>query len=789
MYRIVSKEKLQENIVYMEIFAPRIAQNCQPGQFLIVMADEFSERIPLTLADYDREKQTVSVVVQLVGESTRKLASFGVGDCFQDVVGPLGKPSEFVYEEPESIRKKRYLFIGGGLGCAPVYPQVKWMKEHGVAVDVIMGARNKDLLFWEERMRAVANEVFVTTDDGSAGRAGQVTHCLEHLVTEEKKRYDQVVVIGPMVMMKFVCALTAPARLNIPTTVSMNPIMVDGTGMCGACRLMIDGELKFACVDGPEFDGHKIHFDEAMARLKLYRTPEGREQLEREEGEPLHRGGCRQSSDMPQGFDVWRRVPISEQEPAVRATNFDEVCLGYTPEEAMLEASRCLDCKKPKCVSGCPVAIDIPGFIREVHRGDFAEAYRILSRSTSLPAVCGRVCPQEEQCEGVCVRKAKGDAVAIGKLERFVADWARKEGLRPNTADSRQSAAQQEMPSDTKERGAESDAATQRASGRRVAVIGSGPAGLSCAGDLAKRGYAVTIFESLHLAGGVLQYGIPEFRLPKEEVVAYEIDNVRRLGVTIETDVFVGQSVTLDQLKKEGFEAIFVASGAGLPQFMNIPGENANGVFSANEYLTRSNLMRAYDAHYDTQVLRGKQVCVVGGGNVAMDAARTALRFGAQSHIIYRRSEAELPARAEEVHHAREEGVVFHLLQNPVEILTDDQGWVRGLRCIKMELGEPDASGRRRPQEIPGSEFELEADMVILALGTRSNPIAIRGCDDIQLTPRKGIVVDPSTGMSSVPGIFAGGDAVSGAATVILAMGAGRVAARGIDAYLTGQGK
>ena len=458
-------------------------------------------------------------------------------------------------------------------------------------------------------------------------------------------------------------------------------------------------------------------------------------------------------------MDMMKRVPVREQDPKVRATNFDEVCLGYNEEEAMAEASRCLNCKNAMCVQGCPVSINIPAFINEVKQGNFAEAYKIISQSSALPAVCGRVCPQETQCEGKCIRGIKGEPVSIGKLERFVADWARENGIAP------------EMPTEKK--------------GKKVAVIGSGPAGLTCAGDLAKLGYDVTIFEALHKAGGVLVYGIPEFRLPKEEVVQAEVENVKKLGVKIETNVVVGKAVRIDELMAEGFDAVFIGSGAGLPRFMGIPGENANGVFSANEYLTRSNLMKAFREEYDTPIVAGTKVAVVGGGNVAMDAARTALRLGAEVHIVYRRSEEELPARVEEVHHAKEEGVIFDLLTNPTEILVDENGWVKGMKCVKMELGEPDESGRRSPVEVAGSEFELELDTVIMSLGTSPNPLISSTTEGLDINRRKCIVADENNGQTSKIGVFAGGDAVTGAATVILAMGAGKAAAKGIDEYLS----
>lgn len=458
-------------------------------------------------------------------------------------------------------------------------------------------------------------------------------------------------------------------------------------------------------------------------------------------------------------MDVFKKVPVREQDAKVRATNFEEVCLGYNKEEAMEEAARCINCKNAQCVKGCPVSINIPGFIEKVKEGNIEEAYQVISESSALPAVCGRVCPQESQCEGKCIRGIKGEPISIGKLERFVADWAGENGIKPQGADKK--------------------------NGKKVAVIGSGPAGLTCAGDLAKMGYDVTIFEALHEAGGVLVYGIPEFRLPKKKVVAKEIENVKSLGVKIETNVVVGKSVTIDELlTEEGFDAVFIGSGAGLPKFMGIPGEQANGVFSANEYLTRSNLMKAFDKESTTPIMRGNKVAVVGGGNVAMDAARTALRLGAEVHIVYRRSEEELPARVEEVHHAKEEGIIFDLLTNPVEILEDEKGWVKGIKCIRMELGEPDESGRRRPVEVTGSEFVIDVDTVIMSLGTSPNPLISSTTEGLEVNKWKCIIADEEFGKTTKEGVYAGGDAVTGAATVILAMGAGRAGAKGIDEYL-----
>lgn len=458
--------------------------------------------------------------------------------------------------------------------------------------------------------------------------------------------------------------------------------------------------------------------------------------------------------------DVLKKVPVREQDPKVRATNFEEVCYGYNQEEAVAESQRCLNCKNAKCVQGCPVSINIPKFIASVKEEKFEEAFQTISEASSLPAVCGRVCPQESQCEGKCIRGIKGEPISIGKLERFVADWARENGIKPK--------------------------APAEKNGKKVAVIGSGPAGLTCAGDLARLGYDVTIFEALHKPGGVLVYGIPEFRLPKDRVVGPEVENVKGLGVKVETDVIIGRTVKLDELMEdEGFDAVFIGSGAGLPKFMGIPGEQASGVFSANEYLTRNNLMKAFDENYDTPIYHGKKVVVVGGGNVAMDAARTALRLGAETHIVYRRSEQELPARVEEVHHAKEEGIIFNLLTNPVEIHADENGWVKGITCIRMELGEPDASGRRRPVEVPGSEFEIECDTVIMSLGTSPNPLISSTTKGLEINRRKCIVATEDTGATSKEGVYAGGDAVTGAATVILAMGAGKAAAKGIHEYLS----
>lgn len=758
MFEIVKRTQLSNEIFRMDIKAPRVAESALPGQFVIIMDNEYGERIPLTICDYDKEAGTVAIVIQAIGDSTKELAKYKQGDFIADFVGPLGNPSEFVHEDVEELKKTRRLFIAGGLGAAPVYPQAKWLHEHGISCDVIIGARSKDILIMEEDMAAVCDNLYVGTDDGSYGFHGNVTALLKDLVENQGKEYDEVIAIGPMIMMKFVALTTK--EMGIKTTVSMNPIMVDGTGMCGACRITVGNEVKFACVDGPEFDAHLVDFDEAMKRQALYKTAEGRAELERTTPEPKHAEYCSYPHELLEKKDVMKRIPMPEQDPKVRATNFDEVSFGYTFEMAKAEAERCLDCKNARCIKACPVSINIPAFIQEIIKGNIEEAASIIGESSSLPAVCGRVCPQENQCEGSCIRGIKGEPIAIGRLERFVGDYAIENDV--------------------------FNAKVAPSNGKKVAIVGCGPAGLACAGDLAKLGYKVKVFEVLHEPGGVLVYGIPEFRLPKQKVVAKEINNVKKLGVEIETDVVIGRTMTIDKLmEEEGYDAVFIGSGAGLPKFMNIPGENSNGVFSANEYLTRSNLMKAYRDDYKTPISRGKKVAVVGGGNVAMDAARTALRLGAEVHIVYRRSMEELPARAEEVHHAQEEGVIFDTLTNPIRIIADENGWVKGMECVKMELGEPDASGRRRPVAIEGSEFIMDVDTVLMSLGTSPNPMVSSTSKGIDLNKWNGIVVDEETGATSRPGVYAGGDAVTGAATVILAMGAGRKAAKGIHEYLS----
>jgi glutamate synthase (NADPH) small chain len=790
VYRIIRREQFGPVTFLWEVEAPLVARAARPGHFLMVRIDETGERIPLTVADFDRGRGTVTVVVQAVGKTTRQMMALPEGAGVLDFVGPLGLPSDI--GSPGKV-----VLVGGGLGVAPVYPQLRAYKEKGNVTLAVIGFRSRALMFWEDRFRRYSDRLHVTTDDGSYGLKGMVTDALRQVLRDQPD-VGEVVAIGPLVMMRACAEVTRP--LGIRTLVSLNSIMVDGTGMCGSCRVSVDGVMRFACVDGPDFDAHKVDFDELMLRQKRFEREE-KESLRRYEGETARLAALPRPRSAPhdsisvvraQGGNggappperdpapeplappppgaarvvktirtvAPKRFPMPEQSAAVRAHNFDEVNLGYTLDLALAEADRCLECKKPRCVPGCPVGIDIPRFIAAVGRHDLKVAYRVLKASNALPAVCGRVCPQESQCEATCVVGRKLQPVAIGRLERFVADFAVARGWE--------------------------EAPTVPPTGKRVAIIGSGPAGLACAGDLIRRGIEVTVFEALHVAGGVLKYGIPEFRLPNH-VIDLEIEALRRQGVRFELDTVVGKLFTLPQLLGEmGYHAVFVGTGAGSPKFMNVPGESLNSVFSANEFLTRVNLMRGNERPlYDTPVGMGRHVAVVGAGNTAMDAARVALRIGAESvRIVYRRSERESPARTEELHHAMEEGVRFHWLTNPVRVLGNEAGWVRGLECVAMELGEPDASGRRRPIAKPGTENVLEVDTVICALGTTANPIIAQTTPGLQVNRWGYLGIDPDTGMTSIPGVFAGGDIVTGSATVILAMGAGRRAAAGILRHL-----
>ncbi|HNQ46956.1 MAG TPA: bifunctional dihydroorotate dehydrogenase B NAD binding subunit/NADPH-dependent glutamate synthase [Syntrophorhabdus sp.] len=739
---IVEKRQLAPSITLFKLYVPDIAKKARPGQFVVLRADDYAERIPLTIADFDREKGLVTVIFQVVGTSTQKLDKFQQGQTILDVVGPLGKPSHI--EKFGTV-----VCVGGGVGVAPVYPIAKALFERGNEVINIIGSRTKEMLILEDEMKAISSELFVTTDDGTYGHHGFVTDVLKKLIAD-KKKIDLVIGIGPIIMMRAVAEVTRPH--NIHTVVSLNTIMVDGTGMCGCCRATVGGETKFVCVDGPEFDGHKVEFNELMMRGKMYN---------REERRAMWDHKCKLEAQEKALKKSKIREPMPEQNPKIRMQNFNEVALGYSRESAIREASRCLNCKNMPCVDGCPVNVQIPKFIKKIKEGDFMGAIHTIKETNSLPAVCGRVCPQETQCEEKCVLSKKGQPIAIGRLERFAADYELSQG------DVRVP----DIPKPT---------------GKKVAIVGAGPAGLTVAGELTKKGHEVTIFEALHKAGGVLVYGIPEFRLPKA-IVQREVDYVGKLGVKIKVDMIIGQTTTVDELFAQGYDAIFVGTGAGLPYFMDVPGENLNGVYSANEFLTRANLMKAYlFPEYDTPVRVGSKVAVIGGGNVAMDAARVSKRMGAENvYLIYRRSRAEMPARAEEAHHAEEEEIDFRLLTAPVRVIGDENGWVKGIECVKMELGEPDASGRRRPVEVKGSNHIIDVDVIVVAIGQGPNPILTSTTEGLKLRKTGNIEADTETGRTSRKGVFAGGDIVTGAATVILAMGAGRKAAASIDEYLT----
>ena len=777
MFLITRRKQFGPVTFLWDVHAPDVARAARPGHFVMARIDEHGERIPLTVADFNVEHGTVTVVIQAVGKTTFEMMSLREGDYLLDFIGPLGLPSH--------IRKLEgtVVMVGGGLGVAPIYPQLRAYKEAGNRTISIVGFRNKDLVFWEDKFRDVSDELIVTTDDGSYGRKGFVTHALGDVLSREKD-VSEVVAIGPIPMMKACGETTRP--FAIPTVVSLNSIMVDGTGMCGSCRVTVGGKMKFACVDGADFDGHLVNFDELSLRQKRFEREE-KAALERYRNEsakmasmadsqgaaladfvPLSAACLPDANPEPPGPRLPKniktipqlRAPMPAQAAEERAHNFKEVNLGLDIEGALHEAERCLRCKKPRCVPGCPVGIDIPGFISALARKDIKQSYQILKSANALPSVCGRVCPQESQCEATCVVGAKFQPVAIGRLERFVADCGMGRGW-------------DEMPAVSPGQ-------------QKAAIIGSGPSGLACAGDLARNGVAVTIFEALHVAGGVLKYGIPEFRLP-DVIIDAEIDGLKKLGVEIRLDTIIGKLFTIPQLMSDmGYSAVFVGTGAGSPKFAGIPGEAFNGVFSANEFLTRVNLMRGNrQPIYDTPVGMGKRVAVVGAGNTAMDSARVARRMGAEAvTVVYRRSRRESPARVEELEHAIEEGIEFLWLTNPVEIVGNSSGWVTGMRVQKMELGEPDSSGRRRPVPVEGSDFLIDVDTVIYALGTTANPIISQTTPGLTVNKWGYIQVDERTGMTSIPGLFAGGDIVTGAATVILAMGAGRRAARGMLEYM-----
>ena len=787
MNKIVKKEQFSEKVFKLVVEAPLIAKSRKAGHFVIVRVGEQGERMPLTIADSDVEAGTITLVVQKVGYSSTKLCNLNEGDCITDVVGPLGQATHI--EKFGTV-----VCAGGGVGVAPMLPIIKALKEAGNRVISVLAGRTKELIILEEEVRKHSDEVIIMTDDGSYGQKGVVTVGIEQVIQREK--VDKCFAIGPAIMMKFCCLLTK--KYNVPTDVSLNTIMVDGTGMCGACRITVGGKTRFVCVDGPEFDGHEVDFDEMFKRMGAFKPIEIEEMKKLEEH--VNAGcGCNSVaakakettvdaagmttdtplSELTDRNAAWRkelaagmkpkergeieRCVMGELDPVYRATTrTEEVNTGLTVEQALTEAKRCLDCAKPSCMEGCPVSINIPSFVKNIERGQFLEAAKVLKATSALPAVCGRVCPQEKQCESKCIKlKMNQKAVAIGNLERFAADFERQSGKMalPECAPK---------------------------NGKKVAIVGSGPAGLSCAGDLAKAGYDVTVFEALHEIGGVLKYGIPEFRLPNA-IVDVEIENLRKIGVNFVKDCIVGKTITIDELEKEGYKAIFVASGAGLPNFMNIPGENSVGVMSSNEYLTRVNLMDASNPASDTPIVKAKSVMVVGGGNTAMDSCRTAKRLGAEHvFIAYRRSEAEMPARLEEVKHAKEEGIEFLTLHNPIEYISDEKGNVTQVKLQVMELGEPDASGRRSPVPVEGQIETRDIDLAIVAVGVSPNPIVPKSVEGLELGRKNTIAVNDQM-QSNIPTIFAGGDIVRGGATVILAMGDGRKAAANIDAMLKAQ--
>ena len=765
MNKIISKQQYSEKVFCFDIEAPLIARSRRAGNFVIVRVDKNGERMPLTIADSDKVRGTIKLVVQKVGLSSTKLCNLNEGDFIADVVGPLGNPTHI--ENYGTV-----ICAGGGVGVAPMLPIMRALKDAGNRVLAVIAGRNKELVILEDEEKASSDELIIMTDDGSYGEKGVVTIGIEKFIQQE--HIDKVFAIGPPIMMKFCCLLTQ--KYNIPTDVSLNTIMVDGTGMCGACRLTIGGKTKFVCIDGPEFNGAEVDWDEMFKRMSTFKAVE-QEDMSRfhahvckDEGTPTAKNQSvnpiKQHHQEAQVVDLKAkdrikipRVSMPELDPVYRATTrLEEVNQGLTAEMAIREAQRCLDCKKPTCVEGCPVNINIPGFIKQIEKGNFLEAARVLKQTSALPAVCGRVCPQEKQCESRCIHhKMKSEPVAIGYLERFAADFERESGqtVLPELAPK---------------------------NGIKVAVVGSGPSGLSFAGDMIKNGFEVYVFEALHEIGGVLKYGIPEFRLPNR-IVEAEIDNLRKLGVHFQTDVIIGKTISIDELKAEGFQGIFVGSGAGLPNFMDIPGENALNIMSSNEYLTRVNLMDAANPGTDTPINLGKKVLVVGGGNTAMDSCRTAKRLGADVTLVYRRSEAEMPARIEEVKHAKEEGIKFLTLHNPKEYLTDENGAVKAAVLDVMQLGEPDQSGRRRP-ETTGETITIECDQVIVAVGVSPNPLVPKSIEGLTLGRKNTIAVNDQM-QSSRKEIYAGGDIVRGGATVILAMGDGRRAAMNMSKQLT----
>lgn len=778
MAKIISKRFFSENVAELVLEAPLIARSRRAGHFVMVRVDEHSERMPLTIADADTERGTITLVVQRMGVSSSKLVALEPGDEVANLVGPLGKAT--------TIKQFGTVVCAcGGVGAAPMLPIARALKEAGNRVITVLAARTAELIILREQLAAVSDEMIIMTDDGSLGQKGLVTMGVEQVVQREK--VDKCITIGPAIMMKFVALTTK--KYDIPTEASLNTIMVDGTGMCGACRVTVGGKTKFVCVDGPEFDAHAVDFDEMLARLRQYTTEEknayenyqhhasahnapainaGEASHQREANNVSEANIQRATTLKAKERVAIPRVNMPELAPEVRVQSlYKEVNQGLTFDQAITEAHRCLDCKNPTCVKGCPVNINIPAFIKQVEVGNIVGAAELIQQSSTLPAVCGRVCPQEKQCEAQCIHLKMGhEPVAIGYLERFVADYTAANASATHASEANHP------------REATNDEAN------KIAVVGSGPAGLAFAGDMAKLGYQVTVFEALHEVGGVLRYGIPEFRLPNA-VVDREIEGLRQLGVTFQCDTIIGKTLTIDDLQAQGYQGIFVGSGAGLPRFMNIPGENLNGVMSCNEYLTRVNLMGAANQDNDTPLLRAKTVMVVGGGNTAMDAVRTAKRLGAERAIIvYRRSEEEMPARVEEVRHAKEEGVEFMTLHNPIEYHASEQGRVAEAVLQVMTLGEPDESGRRSPVAVEGKTVTLPVDLVIVSVGVSPNPLIPSTVAGLEIS-KKGTIVVNDQMQSSLPTIFAGGDIVRGGATVILAMADGRKAAQAMHEYLS----
>lgn len=762
MPRILSKRFFSDNVAEIVVEAPLIARSRRAGHFVMVRVDERSERMPLTIADADVEQGSITLVVQRVGVSSSKLVAMNVGDELNSVVGPLGKAT--------NIRRFGTVVCAcGGVGAAPMLPIARALKDAGNRVVTVLAARNAELVILQEQLAAASDELIIMTDDGSLGQKGLVTMGVEQVI--QREHVDRCITIGPAIMMKFVALTTK--KYEIPTEASLNTIMVDGTGMCGACRVTVGGKTKFVCVDGPEFDAHAVDFDEMLSRLRQYKEEEvvayedylkgTTNAIQSQVAKKIASNAAEYLAENVAPFEgkakdrvAIPRVKMPELTPEERVQSlYREVNQGLSFEQAITEAHRCLDCKNPTCVKGCPVNINIPGFIKRVEVGDVDGAAQVIQESSTLPAVCGRVCPQEKQCEAQCIHLKMGhEAVAIGYLERFVADNSQIESTKPEVSN-----------------------------GKKVAVVGSGPAGLAFAGDMAKYGYQVTVFEALHEIGGVLKYGIPEFRLPNA-VVDHEIDGLRKLGVHFQCNTIIGKTLTISDLQNDGFAGVFVGSGAGLPRFMNIPGENLNGVLSCNEYLTRVNLMNAASEKTNTPLLHAKNVAVIGGGNTAMDAVRTAKRLGAErAMIIYRRSEDEMPARIEEVRHAKEEGIEFLTLHNPIEYRADEQGRVCEAVLQVMELGEPDESGRRSPIPVEGKTVTISVDMVIVSVGVSPNPLIPNTVEGLEIS-KKGTIVVNEQMQSSLPILFAGGDIVRGGATVILAMSDGRKAAQAMHEYL-----